>query len=111
MTSEEYEIQQFDKLCQEYRKKINELEDKIDSIKQDSAYWFGQANRNYEDCHNEWTKKVRAETAKDIYKKVDELSNSPEYDPRDTYDCNALVAYNSVKEFIKRKYGVEVDDE
>lgn len=53
---------------------------------------------------------IRKDTAKVIYKKVEEFSNSPEYDLRDAYDCNALDAYNSVKEFIKRKYSVEVDE-
>lgn len=51
---------------------------------------------------------VRKETAEEIYKKVDEFRKNPKLDPCDSYDCNALVAYNAVCEFIKRKYGVEV---
>lgn len=52
----------------------------------------------------------RKQTAKEIYKQVDEWRKSPELDPRDSYDCNALDAYNNVCKFINRKYGVQLED-
>lgn len=54
----------------------------------------------------EITKRV----AKEIYKRVDEFRKSPELNPRDSYDCNALDAYNNVCKFINRKYGVEIEE-
>lgn len=52
---------------------------------------------------------LHKETAKEIYKRVDEFRKSPDLDPRDSYDCNALDAYNNVCKFINRKYGVGID--
>lgn len=49
--------------------------------------------------------------AKAIYQQVDEWRKSPELDPRDSYDYNALDAYNNVCEYICGTYGIEVDDE
>lgn len=103
MTSEEYEIQQFDKLCQEYRKKINELEDKIDSIKQDSVYWFGQANRNYEDCHTGWTKKIQEETVKELRVR---LSNVECLATESAFSY--AMRLDAEWDMIFKEYGVEV---
>lgn len=52
---------------------------------------------------------LHKETAKEIYKRVDEFRKLPDLDPRDSYDCNALDAYNNVCKFINRKYGVEIE--
>lgn len=51
---------------------------------------------------------IAKRVAKEIYKRVDEFRKSPDLDPRDSYDCNALDAYNNVCKFINRKYGVEI---
>ena len=52
---------------------------------------------------------IAKRVAKEIYKRVDEFRKSPDLDPRDSYDCNALDAYNNVCKFINRKYGVEIE--
>lgn len=52
---------------------------------------------------------IAKRVAKEIYKRVDEFRKSPELNPRDSYDCNALDAYNNVCKFINRKYGVEIE--
>jgi len=49
--------------------------------------------------------------AKMIYEQVDEWRKSPELNPRDSYDCGALDAYNDVCKYICRAYSIEVDDE
>ncbi len=53
---------------------------------------------------------VRKETAKEILKRVDEIESENHLDPKDSYDCNAIVAYNNIRKFIKRKYGVEMEE-
>lgn len=53
---------------------------------------------------------IAKRVAKEIYKRVDEFRKSPDLDPRDSYDCNALDAYNNVCKFINRKYGVEIEE-
>lgn len=53
---------------------------------------------------------IAKRVAKEIYKRVDEFRKSPELNPRDSYDCNALDAYNNVCKFINRKYGVEIEE-
>ena len=106
------------KVIEKYEKKIKKLQDKnVDLLATAETEESSKRNlQTYIDNHEEiWKRNTEIaekvackQTAEDIYKKVEEFSNSPEYDPKDAYDCNALVAYNSVKEFIKRKYGIEV---
>lgn len=66
MTFEENEIQKLNALCSEYREQINDLETKKEYYKQESHYWYGQANRNYEDCHNGWTEQITKKVVKEI---------------------------------------------
>lgn len=93
-----------------FRDYINRLKAEIEKLKAvDNRVAFCKAYDHLQaDCKRLVKEKeqIRKETATDIYKKVDEFYNSPEYDPRDAYDCNALVAYNIIREFIKRVYGV-----
>ena len=105
------------KVIEKYEKKIKALQDKNANLVA-TAETEESHKRNlqtYIDNHEEIWKRnteiaekvARKEVAKEIYKKVEEFYNSPEYDHKDAYDCNALDAYNSVKEFIKRNYGIE----
>ena len=53
---------------------------------------------------------IEKQVAKEIYKKVLKCYKDPDYNPRNPYDCNALVAYNRIMVIIKRDYGIEVDE-
>ena len=66
MTFEENEIQKLNAICDEYRKQIYKLEDEKECLKQENRYWYGQANRNYEDCHNGWTEQITKKVVKEI---------------------------------------------
>ena len=72
--------------------KVKEYQDEIARLRQDNAYWYGQANQNYEDCHANWTKTI----ARDI---LTELA-------RDYGDIFTIKAIND----IKRRYGLEVEE-
>lgn len=72
--------------------KVKEYQDEIERLKRDNAYWYGQANQNYEDCHANWTKTI----ARDILTKLE----------RDYGDIFTIAAIND----IKRHYGLEVDE-
>lgn len=52
---------------------------------------------------------IEKQIAKEIYEKVLRCYKDPDYDPRDPYDCNALVAYNRIMVIIKKDYGIEVE--
>ncbi len=54
--------------------------------------------------------KTRKKTAKEILKRVDEIESENHLDPKDSYDCNAIDAYNTVRKFIKHEYGAEVEE-
>ncbi len=53
---------------------------------------------------------IEKQVAKEIYKKVLKCYKDPDYNPRNSYDCNALVAYNRIMVIIKRDYGIEVEE-